>query len=146
MVSWSVLKKLRLNLPFASYLRLVTGDVYKRQEWEFDALSMSGVRFVEEVLLRKTLDITNTTKDELKNRARKVGNIRLGDIILPFIQYSNPCLLYTSRNFFKTDQDTTGHPSVLRKDMTARCKPSLGNYDSKGKTSSSCLLYTSRCV
>lgn len=53
---------------------------------------MSGVRFGEEVLLRKTLDITNTTKDELKTRARKVGNIRLGDIILPFIQYSNPKL------------------------------------------------------
>lgn len=53
---------------------------------------MSGVRFGEEVLLRKTLGITNTTKDELKTRARKVGNIRLGDIILPFIQYSNPKL------------------------------------------------------
>ena len=62
------------------------------KEWGFDALSMSGVRFGEEVLLRKTLDITNTTKDELKTRARKVGNIRLGDIILPFIQYSNPKL------------------------------------------------------
>ena len=62
------------------------------KEWGFDALSMSGVRFGEEVLLRKTLDITNTTKDELKTRARKVGNIHLGDIILPFIQYSNPKL------------------------------------------------------
>lgn len=62
------------------------------KEWGFDALSMSGVRFGEEILLRKTLDITNTTKDELKTRARKVGNIHLGDIILPFIQYSNPKL------------------------------------------------------
>lgn len=62
------------------------------KEWGFDALSMSGVRFGEEILLRKTLDITNTTKDELKTRTRKVGDIRLGDIILPFIQYSNPKL------------------------------------------------------
>ena len=53
------------------------------KEWGFDALSMSGVRFGDEVLLRKNLDITNTTKDELKPRARQVGNIRLGDIILP---------------------------------------------------------------
>ena len=59
----------------------------REKEWGFDALSMSGVRFGEEVLLRKTLDITNTTKDELKTRARKVGHIRLGDIILPCIQY-----------------------------------------------------------
>lgn len=62
------------------------------KEWGFDALSMSGVRFGEEVLLRKTLDIAKTTKDELKTRTRKVGNIRLSDIILPFIQYSNPKL------------------------------------------------------
>lgn len=53
---------------------------------------MSGVRFGEEVLLRKILDIAKTTKDELKTRTRKVGNIHLGDIILPFIQYSNPKL------------------------------------------------------
>lgn len=62
------------------------------KEWGFDALSMSGVRFGEEILLNTVLGITNTTKDELKTRTRKVGNIRLGDIILPFIQYSNPKL------------------------------------------------------
>lgn len=32
------------------------------KEWGFDALSMSGVRFGEEVLLRKTLDITKIQK------------------------------------------------------------------------------------
>ena len=62
------------------------------KEWGFDALSMSGVRFGEEMLLRTILDITNTTKEELKTRTRKVGDIHLGDIILPFIQYSNPKL------------------------------------------------------
>lgn len=62
------------------------------KEWGFDALSMSGVRFGEEALLRKTISTAKTTKDELKTRTRKVGDIHLGDIILPFIQYSNPKL------------------------------------------------------
>lgn len=62
------------------------------KEWGFDALSMSGVRFGEEALLRKTISTAKITKDELKTRTRKVGDIRLGDIILPFIQYSNPKL------------------------------------------------------
>lgn len=62
------------------------------KEWGFDALSMSGVRFGEEILLQKTLSIAKITKDELKAKTRKVGDIHLGDIILPFIQYSNPKL------------------------------------------------------
>ena len=62
------------------------------KEWGFDALSMSGVRFGEEALLRKTISTAKITKDELKTRTRKVGDIHLGDIILPFIQYSNPKL------------------------------------------------------
>ena len=62
------------------------------KEWGFDALSMSGVRFGEEILLQKTLNIAKITKDELKAKTRKVGDIHLGDIILPFIQYSNPKL------------------------------------------------------
>lgn len=61
-------------------------------EWGFDALSMSGVRFGEEILLNEYRKYNKTSKDELKAITRKVGDIHLEDIILPFIQYSNPKL------------------------------------------------------
>lgn len=61
-------------------------------EWGFDALSMSGVRFGEEILLKEYRKYNKTSKDELKAITRKVGDIHLEDIILPFIQYSNPKL------------------------------------------------------
>ena len=61
-------------------------------EWGFDALSMSGVRFGEEILLREYRKYNKSSKDELKANARKIGKIDLKDIILPFIQYSNPKL------------------------------------------------------
>ncbi len=61
-------------------------------EWGFDALSMSGVRFGEEILLREYKKYNKSSKDELKANARKIGKINLKDIILPFIQYSNPKL------------------------------------------------------
>lgn len=61
-------------------------------EWGFDALSMSGVRFGEEILLKEYRKYNKASKDELKAITRKVGDIHLKDIILPFIQYSNPKL------------------------------------------------------
>ena len=61
-------------------------------EWGFDALSMSGVRFGEEILLREYKKYNKSSKDELKANTRKIGKINLKDIILPFIQYSNPKL------------------------------------------------------
>lgn len=61
-------------------------------EWGFDALSMSGVRFGEEILLKEYRKYNKSSKDELKAITRKVGDIHLKDIILPFIQYSNPKL------------------------------------------------------
>ena len=61
-------------------------------EWGFDALSMSGVRFGEEILLREYRKYNKSSKDELKANARKIGKIDLKDIILPFVQYSNPKL------------------------------------------------------
>lgn len=61
-------------------------------EWGFDALSMSGVRFGEEILLREYKKHNKLSKDELKANTRKIGKINLKDIILPFIQYSNPKL------------------------------------------------------
>lgn len=61
-------------------------------EWGFDALSMSGVRFGEEILLKEYRKYNKASKDELKAITRKVGDIHLEDIILPFIQYSNPKL------------------------------------------------------
>ena len=62
------------------------------KEWGFDALSMSEVRFGEEILLKEFSKINHTKKDELKANVRRVGKIHLADIILPFIQYSNPKL------------------------------------------------------
>lgn len=61
-------------------------------EWGFDALSMSGVRFGEEILLKEYRKYNKAAKDELKAITRKIGGIHLEDIILPFIQYSNPKL------------------------------------------------------
>ena len=61
-------------------------------KWEFDALSMSGVRFGEEILLKEYKKYNKASKDELKAIARKIRDIHLEDIILPFIQYSNPKL------------------------------------------------------
>ena len=62
------------------------------EEWGFDALSMSGVRFGEEILLKEYKKYNKASKDELRAMVRKVGEIHLKDIILPFIQYSNPKL------------------------------------------------------
>lgn len=62
------------------------------KEWKFDALSMSGVRFGEEILLREYRKYNKASKDDLKAITRRIGNISLKDIILPFIQYSNPKL------------------------------------------------------
>ena len=62
------------------------------KEWGFDALSMSEVRFGEEILLKELERHDKRTKSELKFQARKVREIKLKDIILPFIQYSNPKL------------------------------------------------------
>ena len=62
------------------------------EEWGFDALSMSGVRFGEEILLKEYKKYNKASKDELRAMVRKVGKIHLKDIILPFIQYSNPKL------------------------------------------------------
>ena len=61
-------------------------------KWGFDALSMSGVRFGEEILLKEYRKYNKASKDELKAIARKIRDIHLGDITLPFIQYSNPKL------------------------------------------------------
>ena len=61
-------------------------------KWGFDALSMSEVRFGEEILLREYKKYNQRSKDELKALTRKVGEIKLKDIILPFIQYKNPKL------------------------------------------------------
>ena len=61
-------------------------------KWEFDALSMSGVRFGEEILLKEYKKYNKASKDELKAIARKIRDIHLEGIILPFIQYSNPKL------------------------------------------------------
>lgn len=61
-------------------------------EWGFDALSMSSVRFGEEILLKEYLTRNRTTKEELITKTKKIGGIALKDIILPFIKYSNPKL------------------------------------------------------
>lgn len=61
------------------------------KEWGFDALSMSGVRFGEEILLQ-TSNLKGNNLENAKSRIRRVSTIELKDIILPFIQYSNPKL------------------------------------------------------
>lgn len=61
------------------------------KEWGFDALSMSNIRIGEEILLRQS-NLKGATLEEVKSRIRRVAKIENKDIILPFIQYSNPKL------------------------------------------------------
>ena len=68
-------------------LRLTVED-----KWGFDALSMSSVRFGEEILLQEYRKLNHSTKEELIAKSKKVNAIRLENIILPFIKYSNPKL------------------------------------------------------
>lgn len=79
-----------------SLLNTVKNDIELRllveKEWGFDALSMSEVRFGEEILLKELYKHDKRNKTELKSQSKKIGKINLKDIILPFIQYSNPKL------------------------------------------------------
>ena len=69
-------------------LRLVVEN-----EWGIDALSMSGVRFGEDILLKEYKKrIPNITKAQMISNARCIGDIKLKEIILPFISYKNPKL------------------------------------------------------
>ena len=61
------------------------------KEWGFDALSMSNIRIGEEILLRKS-NLKGADLEEAKSKIRRVAKIENKDIILPFIQYSNPKL------------------------------------------------------
>lgn len=61
------------------------------KEWGFDALSMSSIRIGEEILLRQS-NLRGATLEEAKSKIRRVVKIENKDIILPFIQYSNPKL------------------------------------------------------
>lgn len=61
------------------------------KEWGFDALSMSNIRIGEEILLRKS-SLKGVALEEAKSKIRRVAKIENKDIILPFIQYSNPKL------------------------------------------------------
>ena len=61
------------------------------KEWGFDALSMSSIRIGEEILLRQS-NLRGATLEEAKSKIRRVAKIENKDIILPFIQYSNPKL------------------------------------------------------
>lgn len=61
------------------------------KEWGFDALSMSNIRIGEEILLRKS-NLKGVALEEAKSKIRRVVKIENKDIILPFIQYSNPKL------------------------------------------------------
>lgn len=61
------------------------------KEWGFDALSMSGIRFGEEILLQ-TSNLKGSNLEKAKQQIRRIATIKLNDIILPFIQYSNPKL------------------------------------------------------
>lgn len=61
------------------------------KEWGFDALSMSNIRIGEEILLRQS-NLRGATLEEAKSKIRRVAKIENKDIILPFIQYSNPKL------------------------------------------------------
>lgn len=61
------------------------------KEWGFDALSMSNIRIGEEILLRKS-NLKGAALEEAKSKIRRVAKIENKDIILPFIQYSNPKL------------------------------------------------------
>ena len=61
------------------------------KEWGFDALSMSNIRIGEEILLRKS-NLKGVALEEAKSKIRRIAKIENKDIILPFIQYSNPKL------------------------------------------------------
>ena len=61
------------------------------KEWGFDALSMSNIRIGEEILLCKS-NLKGVALEEAKSKIRRVAKIENKDIILPFIQYSNPKL------------------------------------------------------
>lgn len=61
------------------------------KEWGFDALSMSNIRIGEEILLRKS-NLKGVALEGAKSKIRRVAKIENKDIILPFIQYSNPKL------------------------------------------------------
>ena len=61
------------------------------KEWGFDALSMSNIRIGEEILLRKS-NLKGVALEKAKSKIRRVAKIENKDIILPFIQYSNPKL------------------------------------------------------
>ena len=61
------------------------------KEWGFDALSMSNIRIGEEILLRQS-NLKGVSLEEAKSKIRRVAKIENKDIILPFIQYSNPKL------------------------------------------------------
>lgn len=61
------------------------------KEWGFDALSMSNIRIGEEILLCKS-NLKGVALEKAKSKIRRVAKIENKDIILPFIQYSNPKL------------------------------------------------------
>ena len=61
------------------------------KEWGFDALSMNNIRIGEEILLRQS-NLKGVALEESKSKIRRVAKIENKDIILPFIQYSNPKL------------------------------------------------------
>ena len=61
------------------------------KEWGFDALSMSNIRIGEEILLRQS-NLKGVALEEAKSKIRRIAKIENKDIILPFIQYSNPKL------------------------------------------------------
>ena len=69
-------------------LRLVVEN-----EWGIDVLSMSGVRFGEDILLKEyRKKVPEASKSQLVSNTRKIGDVHLKDIILPFITYKNPKL------------------------------------------------------
>ena len=76
-------------------LNTVKGEIDLRleveKEWGFDALSMCGIRFGEEILLTQS-NLKGKALENAKSHIRRVSKIELKDVILPFIQYSNPKL------------------------------------------------------
>lgn len=62
------------------------------KEWGIDALSMSGVKFGETILLQAACRALNTTKKDLLLLTPKVNRIILKDVIAPFITFTNPKL------------------------------------------------------
>lgn len=77
-------------------LNKVKGEVDLRllveKEWGFDALSMSGVRFGEEILYKEFCKVSESNPDDLRNAVKVDNTIPLKDVILPFIKYSSPKL------------------------------------------------------